>query len=153
MPTPCFSLFFYANVGNTFSSSKLFLLKLHSVHFIVVTLSFHHRDSLDKWVNGTCPYDSHVLVSNSGTNGPNFALQTVKFSGIQNFWLAFISAHYHIHQLNSGFWKTDRCPYRLRGVKSLSFAEEPLILGKDSPTVLEIPVWDNKKGQPNGHPY
>ena len=40
------------------TASKLFLLKHHSVHFSVVTLSFHHRDSLDKWVNGTCPYDS-----------------------------------------------------------------------------------------------
>lgn len=40
------------------TASKLFLLKLHSVHFSVVILSFHHRDLLDKWVNGTCPYDS-----------------------------------------------------------------------------------------------
>ena len=39
------------------TASKLFLLKLHSVHFIVVILSFHHRSSLDKWVNGTCPCD------------------------------------------------------------------------------------------------
>ena len=49
-------LFFWAQMQKK-TASKLFLLKLHSVHFSVVTLSFHHRDSLDKWVNGTCPLD------------------------------------------------------------------------------------------------
>ena len=55
-------LFFWAQMQKK-TASKLFLLKHHSVHFSVVALLFQHRDSLAKWVNGTCPCDLHVPLT------------------------------------------------------------------------------------------